>query len=327
MSNILVTGASGFVGKALVKALISQGIKPRVLLRQNSSKVNLLDYIDNCDMVYGDITDYESLLQALQGIEKVYHTAALVSFQASNHDKLLQVNSVGSRNLVNAMLEVGAKRLLYISSTAALGRNENQTVIDENTEWDASTHNTMYGISKYQGELEAWRGYAEGLEVAIINPAIILGNGAWQFGTGKFFEMAYKEFSWYSSGSNGFVGLDDVVSASILLMESHISGERFILCENNYTYQQIFNTIAMALNKKPPHRALTPFLAGLAWRLAYIYSIISGKEAFITKEIAKNAMSHNAYNGKKIKTAIPFNYTAIENVISKTALHYLDYIK
>src|SRR5690606_7221019 len=127
-------------------------------------------------------------------------------------------------------------------------------------------------------------GVAEGLDAVIVNPSIILGAGFWNDGSGALLKNAWKEFPYYTTGVNGFVDVEDVVKAMILLMDSSIEGERFILSAENWDYQRLFTAMAHALGKKPAHIAVKPWMAEVVWRMEKVKGMITGKHPLVTKE-------------------------------------------
>jgi len=139
----------------------------------------------------------------------------------------------------------------------------------------------------------------------------------------------YKEFPYYSTGVTGFVDVADVASAMILLMNSHISAERFIVSNENISYKDLFYLIAEAFNKKPPHKEVTPFMAGVVWRLASIKSLFTGKPPFITKETARTALAKVYFDNSKLLEALPsFAYTPLKTSVERICseliqLHHL----
>jgi nucleoside-diphosphate-sugar epimerase len=110
-------------------------------------------------------------------------------------------------------------------------------------QWTPETSNSKYGESKYLGEMEVWRAQAEGLPTVIVNPSIILGAGDWNDGSTAIFKNVYDEFPWYATGTTGYVDVRDLVRAMLLLMDSNITAERFIISGHNTSYQDVFNSI------------------------------------------------------------------------------------
>lgn len=314
---IFVTGATGLVGTHLIQSLLAKGKKVRALYRQ---AIPVFAGADQCDWVKGDILDPIGLTDALAGVDYVYHCAAIVSFAPGAAAKMLQSNVDGTANVVNACLVQKIKKLIFVSSVAALGRIRETEAINETMNWSPETSNSVYGQSKYLAELEVWRAMEEGLPMAIVNPVIILGAGDWNNGSSGIFKSAYNEFPWYTKGMSGFVDVLDVVEAMQLLMESNITGQRFVLSAENLPYQTIFNQIANAFNKRPPYKKVTPFLAGIVWRLEAVKGFITGKAPLLTKETAATAQAIVRFNNEKFLKAFPgFQYRPIENTIVRVA--------
>lgn len=320
---ILVTGGTGFLGSHLIRALVATGKPVRALYRQQPSP-RLQDISDKIEWVPGDILDIFTLEDALAGVTHVYHCAAMVSFQAADKDRLLKINVEGTANVVNMALDAGVKKLLYVSSVAAIGRARDNAAVNEECEWQDSKNNSRYSISKFQGEMEVWRGIAEGLDAVIVNPSIILGAGFWDDGSGALLKNAWKEFPYYTEGVNGFVDVEDVVKAMIQLMDSDINAERFILSADNWGYQRLFTTMAHALGKKPPHIAAKPWMAEVVWRLEKVKGMVTGKHPLVTKETARTAQMKVNYENTKVLNALPgFQFRSLEDTIKQIAAAFL----
>ncbi len=314
---IFVTGASGLVGSHLIQSLLAKGKKVRALYRQ---AVPVFAGSEQCEWIKGDILDPIGLTAALEGVEYVYHCAAIVSFAPGAAAKMLHSNVEGTANVVNACLVQAVKKLIFVSSVAALGRIRENEAINESMHWTPATSNSVYGQSKYLAELEVWRAMEEGLPMAIVNPVIILGAGDWNNGSSGIFKSAYNEFPWYTGGMSGFVDVLDVVDAMQLLMESNITGQRYVLSAENLPYRTIFNTIAAAFNKRPPSKKVTPLLANIVWRLEAIKGFFTGKAPLLTKETAATAQATVRFDNQKFLNAFPsFQYRKVEDTIKRVA--------
>ena len=324
---IFVTGASGLVGSHLISSLIEKGLEVRALYRKN---IPVFKHAEKVNWVQGDILDVNILNEALQGITQVYHCAAIVSFSPKQAATMLKANVEGTANVVNACIEHSIQKLVYVSSVAALGRIRENTPVDETMNWTPETSNSIYGKSKYLAEMEVWRGMGEGLNVAIVNPVIILGAGDWSKGSSEIFKSAYDEFPWYTSGVSGFVDVMDVIDAMQLLMQSEVQGQRYIISGANLPYQEIFTRIANAFNKRPPFRKVTPLLTEIVWRLEALKGFFTGKTPLITKETAKTAQAVVHFDNSKFLKAFPsFTYRTIDETINRScaelkALHHLN---
>ncbi len=227
---ILVTGGTGFLGSYIIKLLLEKGYAVRAIRRSNKLPFWIpKEIVDHVEWVEGDVLDVVALDEAMEGVDTVIHTAAVVSFVKKERANMYQVNVEGTANVVNMMLEKNIRRLVHISSVAALGRSASGGHVNEEKKWEESKVNTHYGKSKYKAELHVWRGAAEGLEAVIVNPSTILGFGDWNTGCCDIFKNVFEDFIWYVSGFNGFVDVEDVAKVTVRLMESTISEQRFIV--------------------------------------------------------------------------------------------------
>ena len=311
---ILVTGGSGLVGSHLIKQLVANGNIVKAIY--HSTEPSFIH--NNVQWVKGNILDVIELEEIMNNVTHVYHCAATVSFNPKNKKQLYQTNVEGTTNIVNACIDANVKKLVYVSSVAALGRIRENGMITEEMKWSATTSNSEYGKTKYLAEMQVWRGIAEGLNAVIINPTIILGAGDWSKGSSEIFQSAYNEFPWYTKGISGFVDVEDVVNAMIALMESNISEEQFIVSGHNVSYKKIFTLIAENFNKKPPHKKVTPLIAAIVWRLEAIKGKLTGKEPLLTKETAKTAQAKVNFDNSKLLKVLPnFKYTTLEETIKR----------
>jgi dihydroflavonol-4-reductase len=328
---ILVTGGTGLLGSQLVWDLMQQNASVRVLVRSTSDKSILQkkfagqpELFEAIEFFEGDILDVFSLSDALQNVSHVYHCAAMVSFNPDKANAMLHVNAEGTENIVNACLEASIAKLCYVSSVAALGRRDSREPIDENALWENNSHNSNYAISKYAAEREVWRGITEGLNAVIVNPAVILGPGNWKTDSSSLFKRVYDGLKYYTTGISGFVDVRDVSDCMIQLMQSEISGERFILSSENISYQQLLQWMAESLKVKPPQTEATPFLAGLAWRLEYLRSKITGNPSLITRETTNSALQKFCYSNEKIKMQLGKEFTSVRETVNWVGERFLE---
>lgn len=314
--SVLVTGGAGLVGKELTRQLVSQGKKVRAIYNKHT-----IDDIKSplLEQVQCNILDVAGLALAMEGIQQVYHCAAIVSFNPARQKEMFKVNVEGTANVVNAALDAGVNKLVHVSSVAALGKHNDDGTVTEKMNWTEETSDSKYGKSKYLGELEVWRGVAEGLEAVVVNPVIILGDGEWNGGSSQIFKTVYDGFPWYSEGVTGFVDVRDVARSMIELMESKVCNERFIISAANSSYKDVFHLIAAAFNKKAPHKKVTPLLAEIVWRLEAVKSFFSGKDPLVTRETAATALAKVYFDNRKLLQFLPsFKYHSIDETITHT---------
>jgi len=314
---ILVTGATGFLGSELISQLIPQGKKLRALKRDNSVIPSLLKDNPLIDWVVADINDVATLEDVFEDITQVYHCAALVSFNPKDKTELLKVNIEGTSNIVNLCTAYHA-RLIHVSSVAALGEPKKGKQITENDYWEYDAKAHSYAISKYEGEMEVWRGIAEGLDAVIVNPSVIIGANAGFKGSGAIFKLVKDGLSFYTKGATGIVDVEDVAKSMIALMDSEITGERFTISSENYHYEQFFAEIAKGFGIAAPAKEAKPWMLGIAWRAAKLASFFTGKVASLTSDAAKSSLNASYYNNDKIINTIDIKFKPLQQSIQET---------
>lgn len=311
---VLVTGSAGLLGHEVVQQLLQQGKPVTIMYNQT---MPALAQNPGVKAVKCNLLDVTGLEMLMHGVEQVYHCAAVVSFNPRNKQQLYKINIEGTANIVNAAIDAGVKKMVHVSSVAAMGRLRQGQTVTEAMHWTEETSNSHYGKSKYLGEMEVWRGVAEGLQAVVVNPSIILGAGDWESGSSKIFKSVHDEFPWYTEGVTGFVDVKDVARAMLQLMDSPVSGERFILSAENKTYREVFNLIAAAFGKKQPHKKVTPLVAALVWRLEALKSRFTGKEPLVTKETAATALAEVYFDNSKLGKFLPgWQYTPIAHSVA-----------
>jgi dihydroflavonol-4-reductase len=322
---ILVTGGTGFLGAYIIKELVENGYSVRAIRRSSALPFYISkDIFNKVEWAEGDVLDIVSLENAMTGADSVIHSAGVVSFVKSERKRMYKVNVEGTANIVNIALEKNIRRLVHISSVAALGRSMTGGHVNEEKKWEETKANTNYAKSKYKAELEVWRGISEGLNAVIVNPSTILGFGDWNTSSCALFKKVYNEFGWYIPGINGFVSVEDVSKAVVLMMESNISGERFIINGENWNFKKLQDTIADHLGKKHPTHEVTPFLMTLASGMEKMKTFFTNKKPLLTKESTRVAFSKTYFENDKILKALPgFSFTPLEQAIKMACEKYL----
>ena len=316
--KIFVTGGTGLVGSHLLRELALQSHDVVALYR---GVIPPQQFSDKVNWIKGDILDVILLDEAMVNIDEVYHCAAKISFNPRHKELMLHVNVKGTANVVNAALNANVDKLCYVSSVAALGEQGNASLIKETATYTEQKYSSTYSLSKHLAETEVWRAIGEGLKCVIVNPTIILGTSDWTSGSTQIFKTAYEAFPWYADGVNGFVDVNDVVRAMMTLMNSQVSGERFIVSGDNKTYRDVFTAIANSFGKRPPYKKGTSFLAALVWRMEALKGMFTGSEPLITKETATDALMKMEYDNRKFKTLVPsFVYTPFQETIDRVCI-------
>ena len=315
------------MGSYIIKELVEKNYSVRAI-RRSTSKLPFYispSIFEKVQWVDGDILDTVSLEDAMDGVSMVIHSAAMISFDKEDKDEMYHVNAIGTANVVNAAIEKNISRLVHVSSVAAIGRTRANSHINEEKKWQENSNNTHYAISKYRAEMEVWRAVGEGLNAVIINPSTVLGYGDWNTSSCRIFKSVYDGFPWYSTGVNGFVDIEDVAKVAVLLLENKISEQRFIINADNWSFQQLFNTIADSFGKKRPSRKATPGLVNFILKMEKVKSLFGGNKPLLTKESARVANSHTYFeNDKLLKTLPEFSFTPLSESIAKACKKYIE---
>ncbi|NEN24942.1 NAD-dependent epimerase/dehydratase family protein [Cryomorpha ignava] len=320
---ILVTGSTGIVGTRLLFDLIKLGKQVRALKRKDSDtefvkrvfqfydSKNGETYYNKIEWCDGDITDIESLEAAFKDIKYCYHSAALVSYDSSYREKLLEVNAEGTENVVNLAIEAGVLKICHISSVSALGRAKAGSLTDENDYWNRDDNNSIYGLSKFMAEREVWRGTAEGLPAVIVNPSIILGPAKSHQSSGMLMSLLRKGVAFYPEGIAGYVDVRDVSQACISLMDSEIQNKRYLLNAENLNFKTLLDTAAGIFGNSKPKIKLSPWMLSLAWIGAKGWAAITGGKPKVTRETARSASRENTFSNSKISETLKINFVPV----------------
>ena len=276
-------------------------VDPKALL-------NKIEWI-NCD-----INDIATLHDAFKNIKHVYHCAALISFDPKNTKRLIKVNVEGTKNIVNLSIENKIEKICHLSTIGTIGNSSDGSNVNENTSFNSALAN-VYALSKYEAEMEVWRGSQEGLKVIILNPGFIIGPGFWDKGSGKIFKTIFKGIKFYPPKGTGFVGVTDVTKSSIALMNSSISNERYILVSENLSYKEAFSNIAKALDKKPPKYLLKKWMLSILWRLDWLKSFLMKSDRLLSQKMAQTIDIPIVYDSTKVEKSIKFKFEPIANSI------------
>ncbi len=248
----LVTGATGFVGAAVVRALIATGIDVRVLARRDSDFTNLQQF--KLDGVYGDLRDKDSLRKALAGCQQLYHVAAHYALWARNPSIFYDVNVTGTKNLMEAARDVGTERIVYCSTIGAIGLPPGGGLGTEDTPVSLEQMAGHYKRSKYLAEQEVLKLAKEGLPVVIVNPSAPVGEGDVKpTPTGQVIVdfMKGRMPAYIETGMN-IVDVDDVAAGHLLAMQKGRIGQRYILGAKNLMLREVFEILSRLTGIKAP---------------------------------------------------------------------------
>jgi nucleoside-diphosphate-sugar epimerase len=332
---IFIAGGTGFLGSHLLYNLVQLG-KPVRALYRNQEKLDFFrkfrkfypavneEMLATIEWVKGDILDYYTLSDCMSGVSMVYNVTGIVSFHREDKRKMLEINALGTANIVNACLEYQVSRLCHVSSISALGDPRDGEPIDESRHWSKNTSPSPYSYSKFRGEMEVWRGINEGLQAVIVNPSIIIGPGMWYGSWEGIFKQVYRGLNYYPTGASGYIDVRDVVKIMISLTESDISGERYILSAENLAHQEVLDYLAEAMKRPLPARPLTPLLKRIACHAERLRSLFTGRQPRITRQSMKSSTAVTSYSSDKIMQALSPAFTPVKDTITASIGLYLD---
>jgi dihydroflavonol-4-reductase len=317
---VVLTGCNGLVGSFIARKFLQEGYSVRAIRRENSDLSLVKDIAGQIEWVISDVLDPAGLYKAFAGARMVVHAAATVSFSAAARQSMLHTNVEGTSNVVNACLAHNVSRLCFISSIAALGRKKPEIPISENAAWENSRLNSHYAWTKYLSELQVWRGIAEGLPAVMVNPSVVLGPGNWNNGSTQLFKYVWEQRPFYTHGHLNYVDVRDVADAVFQLINSDITGERFILNAGSVAYREIFGRIAEQFGRKKPFLPVAPWMASLVWRLEWMRSRLNGSEPMLTRETARLAKHSFTYSNEKIRRTLPFSFRNLDDTLRWTCM-------
>ncbi|ACT94170.1 NAD-dependent epimerase/dehydratase family protein [Dyadobacter fermentans] len=322
--KVLITGATGLVGSAVARRFLSENHEVFALTRPGADRRLLAEEHPKLIWLEGDILDILSLEAAVGQVDYVVHTAAVVSFVPRDRKLMYKVNQEGTANVVNVCLKYQTKKLVHVSSIAAIGRPDKRkqtagqaVVLNEEQRWEDSPENSEYAKTKHLAELEVWRGIAEGLSGVIVNPTLILGEGDWDKSSTQIFRYVYREKPFYTEGIANVVDVQDVAEIVFRLAVSDISGERYLLNAGSISYHNLFNMIADKMRRKRPSFKVGPGLAGVIWRVEAVRTWLLGTKPLITKETAQSAARKITYDNGKVMKALDFQFQSVEQTVSR----------
>ena len=286
-SSIVITGATGYIGSQVVLALLSRlsgEIRCKVIARK-SSDCSFFEGLP-VDIVRADILDPLALMDAFRGAETVFHCAGLIAYARNSRNALYETNVIGTRNVVNAALYNNVRRLVITSSIAAVGASEEGSPASEATVFQEWQRRNGYMEAKHLAELEGLRGVAEGLDVVLVNPGVVIGvdrnNPASVSSSNEVLNLIYQgKLPLFPSGSTGFVDVRDVADAHIAAWEKGRSGERYVVVGSNLTFRELVARIGTLTGSSNGRSFMVPngigLLAGFGGEF---WSMLSGRPSF-----------------------------------------------
>ena len=298
----LVTGASGFVGAAVVRRLLAAGHDVRVLVRPTSVLTNIADLpIEKC---IGDLRDPASLQAAMEGIDALFHVAADYRIWAPNPQELLDSNVIGTGNIMDAALAARVRRIVYCSSVAAIVPKPHGGIADVSIMGTEREMVGLYTRSKFLAEAEVTRRVAEkGLPAVIVNPSAPMGpRDVKPTPTGRIIvDAALGKIPVFVDTGLNVVHVDDVAEGHLLAFERGKIGERYILGGENLTLKELLTIVAEMTGRKPPTIQIPHAVTIPIGYIAETWCRLFGGEPIATGDAARMAKKKMFYSSDKAR--------------------------
>ena len=308
MSDIaLVTGATGFVGSAVVRKALDRGLKVRALVRPNSPRTNL-EGLD-CEIVTGDMRDSPSLARATAGVRYLFHVAADYRLWARDPGEIVRNNRDGTRAVMQAAREAGVERIVYTSSVATLKPRDDGSDADEADRADVSSAIGAYKKSKVAAERVVEEMIVQGLPAVIVSPSTPIGpRDIRPTPTGRILvEAANGRMPAYVETGLNLVHVDDVADGHMLALEKGRIGENYIVGGHDVMLKDMLSEIAHLVGRKPPRLSLP---RATLFPLAYLSELvarITGKEPMLTVDALKMARHKMFFSFAKAKRELGYS--------------------
>ncbi|SIS97089.1 NAD-dependent epimerase/dehydratase family protein [Chryseobacterium gambrini] len=330
---VFVTGATGILGRVIVLELLKKGKNVRAAKRPTSNlnevrhsytfyTENPDDFFNRIEWVDVDFNDMYSLQEALKEMDEVYHCAAKVSFHPHDEKEMYRTNIKGTENLLYACEGSGVKKFLHVSSIAVLDNFNEKGELDEESDFNPKLDHSAYALSKHLSEMEVWRASAEGLNVVIVNPGIIIGSGNWGNSSGDVFPT-FEKNSFTFSGGSSYVDVRDVAEISIELMEKNIFGERFIVIAENRKYAELGKQIRSKLNLKEA-KILSDFQLNIGVLANTLFGWFIPALRMATRSNVKSISEMNTVSNEKIKSRLNYQFIPLSESIDFHLNNYIN---
>ena len=328
----LVTGATGFVGGNLARALVERDEEVRVLVRQTSNDLAIRD-IKTTRMI-GDLLAPESLREAVDGCDTVYHCAANYSFWSRQRDDIYQTNVRGTQNLLRAARSAGVRKVVFTSSVSTIGLPYSSSpdpdgpLGSEEMPPQPSHLVGSYKQSKYQAEQLALSESDQDFHVVVVNPCAPVG--AWDVKptpTGRIpLDFAKGRIPGYLSTGMNLIDVSDVAQGHILAMENGKPGERYILGNRNLTLLQVFNILSEITGRRPPRIRFPHWLVmAVAYCDQWLESDLMRREPSIPVEGIKITRHPMYVSSTKAIDELGLPQTPVETALEKSIRWFSDY--
>ena len=320
--TVVVTGASGHIGTNLVRTLIQNGRRTRSLVHVHHQSIDGLD----TEVFKGDICDRDSLLEAFRGAEVVYHLAACISLSMKGWPQLEAINVNGTRNVVDACLSTGVKRLVHFSSIHALSQEPLTVPVDESRPLSDSPGHPPYDRSKALGEKEVRQGIEKGLDAVIVYPTAVIGPYDYEpsYLGEAIIDLATHQLPAMVTGGYDWVDVRDVVEGAMAAEKNAGTGERYLLSGYWLSLRSMADMIKEITGTPPPRITVPLWLAHLGVPVVALQSKITGRRPLYTNFSLKALKSNRHMSHKKATRELGYQPRLLSETLQDTLEWFCD---
>ncbi len=321
MRRALVTGSTGFLGANLVEALNRHGIPVRAFHRK-TSRLDALEGLEYEEAI-GDVLDIESLMNAMEGCDVVFHVAAVADYWRRGPDWLYKINVEGTKNVLEASIRMRISRVVYTSSVAALGVPKRGTLGNENSEFNIPPKWFPYGHSKHLAEKEVQKAILSGLDAVIVNPGVIVGPRDINRISGSILIQAARTgIPVYTDGGTNVIAVQDVAEGEIAAAERGRKGERYILGNENLTHLEMFLMTCEIAGCKPPSFKIPGWLLRGLGKLMVAANVDSRKFLPIDRSQMILSTEYLFFDNTKARKELGLPHTPVKEALQETYRWY-----
>jgi dihydroflavonol-4-reductase len=321
-SKILVTGAGGFIGSKLVRKLCERNFQVRTFGRSSSAPRVIADL--PVEHVGGDITNFEQVIEAVDGCDVVFHLAGLVSYRKKDIQRQYGVNVVGTHNVMEACLRRNVKRVIHTSSVAAMGIPPKDTLGTEELVYNLQGKGLNYCDTKYEAEIVTQEAFKAAVPVIVLSPGIVFGEGdTHPHHHAIFASMSKGSMIGVPPGGVPFSDINDVVDAHLNAMTMGRLGERYTLVSANLSYRDAAMVFARINQTKGPLFTIPGPLLVLAGALVEGLAPVFGLNPPLTRQNAWLSQHKIFFSSQKAIDELQFHQTPFDETVRRTAPYYL----
>ena len=316
--GILLTGATGFLGSYVHQALSKDVDQPLWLCYHQTPPKTKSDRWLGIDLLKPSEAE-----EILPKIDTIIHLAGKISYQKKDRDALRKTNVWMTRELINSALAFGVKNFIFMSSASTMAKAI-QPLVYTDKQSSSPVFHSYYARTKFEAELEVRRGEAEGMQIVILNPSLILGPGDWNKGSSSIITKVASGLPAYPAGSLGLVGAEDVAKVVVKVIREGLWGQQLLINAETWTYQKFIYTICELLSVKPPQFQSNALFANLAIWKDMISSMFHNKQNIITTETAFMSAQSFSYECNSSNQVVNINYQPVEAVLKQMINEYIN---